>query len=64
VVAGRTRSIAAGSLPAPLRRLRAARGEATVDREGAGDVGGIALQLATRIDQQQVAVGEWLVVLR
>src|SRR6202030_3104217 len=38
-------------------------GEATVDREGAGDVGGIALQLATRIHQQQVAVGERLVVL-
>src|SRR2546430_6158774 len=38
-------------------------GEATVDREGAGDVGGIALELATRVHQQQIPVGERLVVL-
>src|SRR5215472_3629987 len=37
--------------------------EAPVDREGAGDVRRIALELAPRVDQQQLAVGERLVVV-
>src|SRR5690606_37037143 len=37
-------------------------GEAAIDREGPGDVGGVAVELAARVDQQQVAVVEALIV--
>ncbi|MCI1711104.1 MAG: hypothetical protein LKM39_12920 [Chiayiivirga sp.] len=37
------------------RALR--RAEAAVDREGAGDVGGVVAVFGTGIDQHQVAVG-------
>ena len=37
-------------------------GEAAIDREGPGDVGGVAVELAARVDQQQVAVIEALIV--
>src|SRR4029077_7276355 len=38
-------------------------GEAPVDRKGAGDVGRVVVELAPGVDQQQVTVGERLVVV-
>ena len=39
------------------------RGKPAVDREGAGDIGGVTLVLATGIDQHQIAVVEGRAVL-
>ena len=35
------------------------RTEATIDRKGAGDVRGIAVQLTAGVDQHQIAVAQW-----